>query len=1162
MLQRFFHRLGTLAVLLPLAALAAHAAVSVTEVSVTGTGAPYDISYVLNTNATAGTIDILNSGNTVVKTITLASGALSQGIHFVTWDGKGSGGVLAPAGQYTARISATAGAVAAGGQLLWGPYTISTGTNVPVWYHMTVNKNPASPYYGRVYVADYANDRVLGYSSDGTLEVNINTVSRPLNEFSSGTRDVQVGKDDRLYIYHEDNPAPGTGICSVKQDGTDYREEFATDIYPQQMAMTDNGTAKRFYFSMGYATSLTGAGVRYQTSADTTTTVLLADPSGAAGGSCNGIAVLDSYNDPVGHANSVTIFVRTNSASTGSPGLSTVVRWDGDNADPLNVFSWTKTWTSTALPGIGYTGTGVEIGPDGNVWTSLSNADSSVRGYYKLDKATGALLARINPVPEKPRNLAVDAKGNVAAALLPNAENSVRGRDVAMFAPEDSGSTDTITSGAFAGSGAIATPVKITAGPTVVAASTSATIGWTTDVNSSTALLYGNSPTALINRVSGTNGVTAHSVAISGLTTGNTYYYQVRSAASGYSTAYSDVLAFVAKNPAPVISSLAVTATQTTASITWNTDKATDSAVSYGTSPNALTQNAAGTANTLSHSVFISGLTPGTTYYFVAQSGSATIATATTPESFFATLTAGGLKVRTLSAFGDFQYGWMDDVFLAANGVTLNKKAAPNGVDDAGVPDLPLPRHNNAVCAYGGYLYCLGGRGASTSNTVFFAPINADGTVGAWQQTTPLTDERYFTMHAAFGYNGYIYVVAGAAIDASEVFATQTTTLFAAQNPLDGTLGPWSVAGTFSGPTPPERAYGAVGVYNGRVYYVGGRDTASVIYPTIYEADIKPDGTFAPWTVAANSLPAVAMQQGLTIHNGRIYDWGGTSDGTTYNTDQQISVIGAGGEPGPWAASGNPPLEGRFAFAGGITHGYALEIGGSLIAARTDRISAAEIMADQSFGDFTDVTATYSTGNPLRDMDGAAWQDRYYVAGGRSSDTINPTVNPSANTLAAAITFAPSSTYVANGRYESPIIDLGVAEALQSLAVTATGSGVTLSIRTAGANGTFGTWAAASGLSQTFTGVTARYVQFALALSSTGATAPTVTSVALTYGTASVPFTTDDVKKALRIAAGLDSAVAADMARLDIVTGNGTTGADGLITVTDATAIDRRINGK
>jgi hypothetical protein len=61
-----------------------------------------------------------------------------------------------------------------------------------------------------------------------------------------------------------------------------------------------------------------------------------------------------------------------------------------------------------------------------------------------------------------------------------------------------------------------------------------------------------------------------------------------------------------------------ITATQAT--ITWSTDELTNTAVAYGTT-NALGQlSPVQTALTNSHGVTLTGLTPGTTYYFVAQS--------------------------------------------------------------------------------------------------------------------------------------------------------------------------------------------------------------------------------------------------------------------------------------------------------------------------------------------------------------------------------------------------------------------------------------------------------------------------------------------------------------------------------------------------------------
>ena len=62
--------------------------------------------------------------------------------------------------------------------------------------------------------------------------------------------------------------------------------------------------------------------------------------------------------------------------------------------------------------------------------------------------------------------------------------------------------------------------------------------------------------------------------------------------------------------------------------------------------------------------------------------------------------------------------------------------------------------------AYNGYLYIIGGNdGAVPLNVVQFAPINADGTIGAWTATTPLTTTRQGQTNVA--YNGYLYLIGG-----------------------------------------------------------------------------------------------------------------------------------------------------------------------------------------------------------------------------------------------------------------------------------------------------------------------------------------------------------------------------------------------------------------
>ncbi len=85
-------------------------------------------------------------------------------------------------------------------------------------------------------------------------------------------------------------------------------------------------------------------------------------------------------------------------------------------------------------------------------------------------------------------------------------------------------------------------------------------------------------------------------------------------------------------NTAPVITNINKTFNiDGTVTITWTTNELSDSRVDYGTSPTSLNLNTSNASQVTSHSITLSGLTPGATYYFRVTSADAFNNTTTEP---------------------------------------------------------------------------------------------------------------------------------------------------------------------------------------------------------------------------------------------------------------------------------------------------------------------------------------------------------------------------------------------------------------------------------------------------------------------------------------------------------------------------------------------------
>jgi hypothetical protein len=115
-----------------------------------------------------------------------------------------------------------------------------------------------------------------------------------------------------------------------------------------------------------------------------------------------------------------------------------------------------------------------------------------------------------------------------------------------------------------------------------------------------------------------------------------------------------------ADTTAPVISGVTVTTiTSSSATISWQTDEPADSAVTYGTSPTALTQALTSASLSTAHTLTLTPLTPKTTYYAQVASTDAAGNPATAPVVSFKTAAGKPLKVKNLkAAAGSVQLTW------------------------------------------------------------------------------------------------------------------------------------------------------------------------------------------------------------------------------------------------------------------------------------------------------------------------------------------------------------------------------------------------------------------------------------------------------------------------------------------------------------------------
>ncbi len=194
--------------------------------------------------------------------------------------------------------------------------------------------------------------------------------------------------------------------------------------------------------------------------------------------------------------------------------------------------------------------------------------------------------------------------------------------------------------------------------------------------------------------------------------------------------------------------------------------------------------------------------------------------------------------------------------------------------------------YGTRATVYNGYLYIAGGASTTYKNKIYYSALNANGnTAGSWSTATNFTDGRY--EHGIAAYNGYFYIMGG----------TDDNTLMAdvqyAPINSNGSLGAFSYTASLTNP----RKDFSVAVSNGHMYVIGGYDSMrGNTLIDVQMSAINADGSLGAWTTTTpfNTLASFntlgRYGAGAVISNGYMYVTGGGNDNTNFADTRTAQV--------------------------------------------------------------------------------------------------------------------------------------------------------------------------------------------------------------------------------------------------------------------------------
>ena len=286
---------------------------------------------------------------------------------------------------------------------------------------------------------------------------------------------------------------------------------------------------------------------------------------------------------------------------------------------------------------------------------------------------------------------------------------------------------------------------------------------------------------------------------------------------------------------------------------------------------------------------------------------------------------------------------------------------------------LNMQRAGSAVVVVDGVIYMIGGvDGHDFTNTVEYARIQKEGTLGAWQAGPPMIEARGFT--EAVAHNGYIYIAGGGN---GPYGHNLLRTVERAQILADGTLGPWQKQSDMQVP----RRCSKILSTDKKIYSFGG--FGGVMLDSVESAEFLPDGSLGAWVLEPESMTIPRYVNSVKRVNDVAYVIGGheQTKGTGI-TAVEWSQYDKSGNLQKWQAT-TPMQFGRYGHSTVEQDGYIFAMGGLSGAEYLDNIERAKI--GNHSGELGAWQSTTPLSQPLANFSVVHYHNQIYVIGGTNN---------------------------------------------------------------------------------------------------------------------------------------------------------------------------------